>query len=121
MAGSSDRPDRFHVHPELVDDAGGCARVHLCTTCRAALATPDKAPKHAVSTRDYGLLSRLEGLQPPSTLEHLVLSEVRPYSVTAKVHVPDMPVTSATREVLRGVSEHGASQTRSRCLCGLAA
>ena len=61
-----------------------------CTSARSALPSTTVGDPRQTPSRggcDYGLLSRL-GVEPPSALETLVLTKVRAYSLTVKVHVP---------------------------------
>ena len=92
----------YHLHPELVDicSDGECT-VYLCAPCAAASKKPcGPAPPNSIAGGlDYGVLSRI-GIEPLSSFEQLLLSDVRTYSITAKVHVPNG--YAHARSLLRG-------------------
>jgi hypothetical protein len=94
----------FHVHPELLgEDEAGNEYVCLCQTCAAAARQPDARPppQSIAAGRDFGLFSRINVAMPNET-EEMALADVRTYSMVAKVHIPNVRVTSATRVLLRG-------------------
>ena len=95
--------EAWHVHPELIDvEADGRHSAHLCPTCAAASRPGANAPDASIAGgRDFGLLSRID-VESPSDVEELALADVRTYSMVAKIHVPGVRATEASRTVLRG-------------------
>ena len=93
----------FHVHPELLGgDEAGNEYVCLCHPCAAAArdAEARPPPQSIAAGRDFGLFSRIN-VDMPNETEEMALVDVRTYSMVAKVHIPNVCVTTATRVVLR--------------------
>ena len=76
---------RFHLHPELVDQANEQRpTTRLCSSCARAL-REGKRPKWSIAAGvDYGAASRL-GLQPLTLPEQVVLARVRLFVTVLKL------------------------------------